>query len=107
MEKKEILEITQENKGKLEEGLIFLDFWAPWCEPCRMMMPVIAEMADEVKEKATVCKINVDEEQELAQKYKIRSIPTFIFLKNGEVVDIFVGAQGKDKFIQKIEELSK
>ena len=76
---------------------VLIDFWASWCGPCRMMSPVIDKIAEEMGEKVKVCKINIDEEQNLAVKYNVMSIPTFIVLKDGKEVDRSVGVQSKDE----------
>ncbi len=85
------------------KGLVLVDFWAPWCAPCRMLGPVIEELAEEVKEKAKVCKMNVDENMEFPQKYGIMSIPSVLLFKNGELVESMIGLQPKDAYLVAIE----
>lgn len=78
---------------------VLIDFWASWCGPCKMMSPVIDAIAEEMGEKVKVCKINIDEEQNLAVKYNVMSIPTFIVLKDGKEVSRSVGVQDKAEII--------
>ena len=100
------IELNSSNiEDTIKEGLALVDFWAPWCGPCRMIAPIIDELANDFEGKAKICKINSDEEQELVAKYGIRSIPTILFMKNGEVVDTMVGASSKQAFTDKINSL--
>ena len=100
------IELTPANFEEVtKEGVSMVDFWAPWCGPCRMIAPVIEELATDFEGKANICKVNTDEEQDLAVKYGIRSIPTILFMKNGEVVDTMVGASSKQAFTAKINSL--
>ena len=89
----------------VKEGVTMVDFWAPWCGPCRMIAPVVEELAEDFEGKATIAKVNTDEEQDIAVKYGIRSIPSILFFKNGEMVDQMVGAASKDAFADKINAL--
>lgn len=92
--KKEVLE---------NDKLTVIDLWAEWCGPCRMMGPVVEELSQEYAGKAVVGKLNVDENPDVPTNHNVRGIPTFLFFKNGELVDKVVGAQTK-KFLQdKIE----
>jgi thioredoxin 1 len=100
------VELTVSNFDQVtKEGVSLVDFWAPWCGPCRMIAPVIEELAAEFEGKANICKVNTDEEQDIAVKYGIRSIPTILFFKNGEVVEQMVGAASKQAFADKLNAL--
>ena len=80
---------------------VLVDFWAEWCGPCQMMLPVIEELAKEQTE-IKVCKVNVDEQMELARQYRVMSIPTFLVFKNGESIAQTLGAQPKEKLLELI-----
>lgn len=82
---------------------VLVDFWASWCGPCKMMSPVVDEIAKEMEGKAKVCKVNIDDEQDLAVKYGIMSIPTFLIFKDGKVVNSIVGVQDKQKIINLLQ----
>ena len=100
------IELTNENfAATTTEGGALVDFWAPWCGPCRMIAPVIEELAEEFEGKAAICKINTDEQQDLASKFGIRSIPTILLMKDGEVVETMVGAASKQAFADKLNAL--
>ena len=99
------LELTKDNFNQAKEGVALVDFWAPWCGPCRMLSPVIEELANDFEGKAKICKVNTDEEGDLAAEYGVRSIPTLIFLKDGEVVDTLIGAQSKLAISDKLNSL--
>lgn len=88
-----------------QSGVAVADFWAPWCGPCRMVAPIIEELATEYKGKAVIGKVNTDEEGDLATKFGIRSIPTILFFKDGKLVDQMVGAASKQAFADKINSL--
>ena len=86
---------------------VLVDFWAEWCGPCKMIGPIVDQLADEVGDAAKVAKVNVDEARDLAVKYNVRSIPLLLFFKNGEVKDQIVGASvTKEQLKAKLEELS-
>lgn len=82
---------------------VLLDFWAAWCGPCRMVGPIVEEVAQQVGSDAKVGKVNVDEEQELAQKFNVMSIPTLVVIKGGKVVNSVVGVQSKQTILSMIQ----
>ena len=100
------LELTDNNFEELvlkSDKPVMVDFWAEWCGPCRMVGPVVEELAKEYEGKAVVGKLNVDNNPQVATKYGIRSIPTILFIKNGEVVDRSVGAVPKAALASKLQ----
>ncbi|MBR1510678.1 MAG: thioredoxin [Bacteroidales bacterium] len=84
------------------DKLVVVDFWATWCGPCRMLSPILDEVAEEMADKIEVVKVNVDDADEIAAQFRIMSIPTLLFFKDGKVVDKTVGAMPKPTLIEKI-----
>lgn len=100
-----VMNLTKENfKQEVLEAqeTVLVDFWATWCGPCQMMSPVVEEIAQE-RTDVKVCKVNVDDQMELARQYRVLSIPTFLVFKNGEVAGSMMGAQPKEKLTQLFE----
>lgn len=96
--------VTKENfKDTVSQGVSLLDFWAPWCGPCKMQLPIVEELSSELQGKATIAKVNVDEEPELASQFGVMSIPTLILFKDGQPVDKLVGLQSKAALQAKIQ----
>ena len=92
---KHVTDASFEDDVLKASGPVLLDFWAEWCGPCKMIAPMLDEIADEFKSKVTIAKLNIDENPELAAQYGVRSIPTLMIFKGGEVADMKVGAAPK------------
>jgi thioredoxin 1 len=98
-----ILTLTDKNfEHQTKNKTVLVDFWASWCAPCRMMAPVLNEMAEELNGKAHIGKVNVEQYQSLAQKFKVRGIPTMILFKNGKEINRFVGVKSKDFLLKQL-----
>ncbi|CAE6380915.1 thioredoxin [Paenibacillus sp. GCM10023250] len=96
--------LTKENFNQsIESGVTLVDFWAPWCGPCKMQLPIVDELSGELAGAATIGKVNVDEEPELASQFGVMSIPTLIIFKDGQPVDKTVGLQSRDALKNKIQ----
>jgi len=95
--------LTKDNFNQsIESGVALVDFWAPWCGPCKMQLPIVEELATELEGQAVIGKINVDDQPELAAQFGVMSIPTLILFKDGQPVDKMVGLQSKDALKAKI-----
>jgi thioredoxin 1 len=88
---------------KTKSGVVLVDFWADWCMPCKMMAPILNDVAAATEDKATVYKLNVDEQRQVAAKYGIRNIPTMILFRDGKEVERIIGVKQKDYIISSIE----
>ncbi len=102
-------EIRHPNKEELNEilknnALVLVDFYASWCMPCKMLSPIIEEIAKEYEGKVVVCKIDIDENEELANEYNIMSVPTVIIFKNNENVEEIIGLNNKSKYTRALDE---
>ncbi len=103
-----VKDITDQNfeeevlKSKLP---VMVDLWAPWCGPCRMIAPVVERLAEKYDNRFKFCRLNVDENQQTAAKYRVMSIPTLMFIKDGQVVETVVGAVSEQVLQPKVEEL--
>ena len=89
--------------AKTKNGIILIDFWASWCMPCKLMVPVLNELAEATDGKVTIAKLNVDEAKATAAKFKVRSIPTLVLMKNGKEIHRFVGVKTKDYLVKELE----
>lgn len=95
--------LTKENfQSSVESGVSLIDFWAPWCGPCKVQLPIVQELASEMEGQATIATVNVDENAELASQFGIRSIPTLLLFKDGRLVDQMVGINQKSVLKGKI-----
>ncbi len=100
------INLTKDNFEEItKEGVVLLDFWAVWCVPCRLLAPVIEDLAGQFDGKAKICKIDTDSEKELTTKFSIRSIPTLIYMKDGEIVEQTIGVTSKQVIADKINSI--
>ena len=104
-----VIQITDATLDKVlkTDKPVVIDFWAEWCGPCRMVAPIIEQLAEEYKDNVVVGKIDVDENNDAVTEYDIRNIPTLLFIKDGRVVDKIVGSATKEIIIDKIEQYGK
>ncbi|MFO7615763.1 MAG: thioredoxin [Bacteroidales bacterium] len=98
-----IINLSNKNfKAATSRGLVLVDFWAAWCGPCKMMSPVLNDVAEEAGDQAKVAKVNVDHNQDLAKRFKIRSIPTLVLLRDGVEINRYVGLKQKKFLLQEL-----
>lgn len=90
-------------KSQIRSGITLVDFWAPWCGPCKMMAPILNDLAESAGENVKIGKVNVDHNQPLAGKYKVRNIPTMVLYKQGKEINRFVGVKNKKFLLKEIE----
>jgi thioredoxin len=100
----DVKHLTSENFEELtSKGVVLIDFWATWCGPCRALGPILDQVSDEMGDEVVIAKINIDEEQDLAVKFGVRSIPAMFILKDGEVMESFVGVKDKATIVNSIK----
>ncbi|MEI6749254.1 MAG: thioredoxin [Bacteroidales bacterium] len=90
---------------QLKNGIALVDFWASWCMPCKMMAPILNEVAAEIDGKAKICKVDVQQYQDVSAKFSVRNIPTLILFKNGKEINRFVGVKTKDFLLKEIKKV--
>lgn len=102
--KSNVISITQDNFEEMTgAGVTLVDFWAPWCHPCRLQAPILEKVADGIGNKARICKLNVDENQEIAMQFCITGIPTLLVFKDGKKVQEFIGMQQESVLLAALE----
>ena len=103
---KSLKTLTDQNfQSQIKAGVTLVDFWAAWCMPCKMMAPILNEVAEEIGDTAKVAKINVETERESSKKYGVRNIPTMILFKNGKEINRFVGGKSKSFLVNEINKV--
>jgi len=101
-----IINLTDKDfKQKTSKGIVLVDFWAPWCKPCNFMAPTLNQVAEKTSGKAMVAKVNVDDYKDLASRYRIRSIPTLILLKDGQEIKRFAGIKSEKYLLKQIKKI--
>lgn len=100
---KEVTDQTFEQEILQHQGVALVDFWAPWCGPCRRIGPIIEELAQEYDGRAKIVKLNVDENPDTPARYGIQGIPTLLLFKDGELVDSLVGLQSKETLVKRLD----
>jgi thioredoxin 1 len=101
-----ILTLTDSNFNfQIKDKIVLVDFWASWCAPCRMMAPILNDLSMELSDNAHVGKVNIEQYQSLAKRYKVRSIPTLILFKNGNEINRFIGVKSKEFLLQQIQKI--
>lgn len=99
--------LTSQNfQNQIKEGITLVDFWAEWCMPCKMMIPILNNVADELEENTSVGKLNIEDHQDVAAKYQVRSIPTMILFKNGNEIKRYIGVKPKEFLLNEINKAS-
>ncbi len=99
-----VLELNDDTfEDATKQGVTLVDFWAPWCGPCKMLTPIIEGIAAKIGDKATITKVNIDDSPKVASKFGIRSIPTVVILKNGETVEQLVGLRKETDLLAAID----
>lgn len=98
-----LMEFTDDNfADETRNDLVLVDFWAPWCMPCRMVGPIVEDLAKEYAGKVKVGKLNVDDHQRVAQEFRVMSIPTVILFKDGQAIEMMIGAQPKSAYVTRL-----
>ena len=101
----DVVTLTKDSfRRQIEHGVTLVDFYATWCGPCKIQLPIVEELAKEVKHEATIAKVDIDSESDIASEYDVKSIPTLMIFKDGYRLETFVGVQSKTFLKQKIKE---